>query len=258
VVDLNVTLGKPRGRETSMTENHAPVAARVADRPVGRVLVVDCDRTTAGALRYGGHEIKTVAGWKRAGSLLRRGHFVAVIIDPGGGDDAGRTIHELRLRTDLPIIAIGHRTDETHAVAVFDAGADDYLPRPVGSEELLAHLRARLRRTTSARDEPPVVTSAFTIHLADRRLVLADGDEPALSPLEWRVTEILVRRARHLVPLDDVLLALWGSEGLHKGYHLRSLMSGIRRKAEPEPAHPQYFITIAGLGVKFEPDGIAS
>ena len=236
-----------------MTWSCATPATPMVEPSGDTVLVVDCDRATSAALRYGGYEVKTTAGLNRASGLLRREHFGAIIIDPGGGDDAAQTIQELRLRTDIPIIAIGLRTDEIHEVAVLDAGSDDYLPQPVGAEELLAHLRARLRRTTSAGDEPPVITSAFTIYLADRRLVLADGEERGLSPLEWRVIEILVRRARHLVPLDDVLLALWGSEGLHKGYHLRSLMSGIRRKAEPQPGHPQYFITVAGLGLKFEP-----
>lgn len=218
------------------------------------MLAIDCDRATTAALRYGGYMVRTLPGWKRASNRLGREQFGAIVVDLDRAADAEEAVRELRLRTDIPILAVGAHTDETYRIAILDAGADDYLPEPFGVEALLAYLRARLRRTVTTEDDSPVVTSAFTIHLADRRVVLADGEEQPLAPLEWRVAEILLRRAGHLVPQDEVLTALWGSEGLHKGYHLRALMSAIRHKLEPDPGRPRYFVTVAGLGVKFEPD----
>jgi two-component system KDP operon response regulator KdpE len=225
------------------------------DEGAERVLVVIGDRPTAAALRYGGYEVRTAPSLKRAGSLLRRERFAVVVLGPSVNDeDRARLTRELRLRTDLPIIALGPNPDELHAVRLLDAGADDYLSTPIGSEELLAHVRARLRRARHPEVEEPIVTPAFTIHLDDRRLVLANGSEPKLSPLEWRLIEILAGRAGHLASQPEVLANLWGSEGAHKGYHLRALMAGIRKKTEPEPSHPRYFITVPGLGVKLETD----
>jgi two-component system KDP operon response regulator KdpE len=168
-------------------------------------------------------------------------------------------VAELRARTEAPIIVVSSRGDELDKVAVLDAGADDYVIKPFGVDELLARLRAVLRRIT-ARDpdddnDTPIATADFTIHLADRRLVGTDGREIHLTRVEWRMVEVLAQRAGHLVPHEKLLVAVWGPKGLEKPGNVRVNMAHIRAKVEPEPTHPRYFVTAPGLGVRFDPRG---
>jgi two-component system KDP operon response regulator KdpE len=138
--------------------------------------------------------------------------------------------------------------DEVSKVSVLDAGADDYLTKPFGIAELLARLRATLRRSSHPVDESPVTTADFTIHLADRRWLPADGSEVRLTPTEWKVVEMLVNRPGHLVTQAELLQAIWGPKAIERTEYLRVHMTTIRRKVEPDPAHPRYFLTAPGLG----------
>jgi len=220
------------------------------------VLIVDGDwttrRSTIAALRYGGFESDTVASVKEAVRRLRRRRYAGIIVDPGEDQAAAAKLVELRTRTDLPIIVVTYTDDRRHTIRCLDAGADDYMVRPVDPEELLARLRAVLRRVVAHEDEPPVVTDDFSIALADRRIARRDGTEVQLSPIEWQLVETLVRRAGHLVTREELLASVWGPQSVGKTQYLRVHMASIRQKLEPDHAHPRYFVTAPGLGLRFQ------
>jgi two-component system, OmpR family, KDP operon response regulator KdpE len=220
---------------------------------MGSVLVVDPDwsgrRGTVAALRYGGFEVETVGSVKEAGRRLRSRRYVGIIVDPGR--QSATMVFELRARTDAPIIVVSASDERVHRIDCLDAGADDYLTLPFDPEELLARLRAVLRRTVSVEDEPPIVTDDFTIELAERRVVRNDGTEVPLSPIEWKLVEALVRRAEHLVTREELLASVWGPDAVEKTHYLRVHMASIRHKLEPDHAHPRFFVTVPGLGLKF-------
>jgi two-component system, OmpR family, KDP operon response regulator KdpE len=221
---------------------------------VSTLLVVDPDghhrRGTVAALRYGGFETETVGSMKEAGRRLRLRHYVGIVIDPGGQSAVAR-IAELRARTDVAIVVVSAEENGGRTVDCLDAGADDYVPLPFDPEELLARLRAVLRRTRPLEDEPPVVTDAFSIEFAQRRVLRRDGTEVLLSPIEWRLVEVLVRRADHLVTREELLASVWGPDAVEKTHYLRVHMAGIRQKLEPDHARPRFFVTVPGLGLKF-------
>ena len=222
------------------------------------VLIVDPDRHSrrlvSRALRSAGYAAESAPDPSRAASLLRRRRLDAVIFDPselGAGD----TVNALRAQTVLPILVVSASDNVWDKVAVLDAGADDYLTKPFGVEELLARLRVALRRPwRAALDTPSVSTADFTIHLADRRWQAADGTEVVLTPTEWRVVEVLVAHAGHLVTQDELLRRVWGPGAVGKAHYLRVQMAAIRRKVEPDRTRPRYFITAPGLGLRFDPD----
>jgi two-component system KDP operon response regulator KdpE len=223
------------------------------------VLVVDPDgrdrRVTTAALRHGGFTTESVRSLARATSALRRHSIGAVIVDPDGTDPV-ETVSALRALTTAPILVVNPSGVEAAKVAALDAGADDYLTKPVGTEELLARLRVVLRRLSPPENEDVRVTTPdWTIHLADRRLVRKDGTEVRLTPIEWRMVQMLVTRAGHLVSQAELLRGIWGPKAVEKTHYLRVQLAAIRRKLEPDPRHPRYFITAPGLGLRFEPAG---
>jgi two-component system KDP operon response regulator KdpE len=222
------------------------------------VLVADADqrarRVMAAALRFGGYAVETARTLRQAGFLLRRHQPAAVIIDPAD-DRPAEAIAALRMRTDVPIIVVSDADAAWDKVSLLDAGADDYLAKPFVVEELVARLRAALRRTVGRAEDAPLATAHFTIHLADRRLLRSDGSEARLTPTEWKLVEMLVRRNGRLVGHAELLGGVWGPEAVEKTNYLRVYMASIRRKLEPEPAHPRYFITVTGVGLRFDPEG---
>ena len=221
------------------------------------VLVSDPDgrshKLIASALRFGGYGIESVRAPSRISSVIRRRRLDAVIVDPAE-TGATEAVAALRAQTDVPIIVVSGNTAEWDKVAMLDAGADDYLTKPFGTEELLARLRVALRHTLRPKEaDAPIATADFTIHLEDRRWVRRDGIEVRLTPLEWRVVEMLVRRAGHLVTQAELLEGAWGPKAAGKAHYLRVQLTAIRRKVEPDPARPRYFITVSGLGLRFDP-----
>jgi len=224
------------------------------------VVVADDDprdrARTAAALRLAGYRVRVARSSTHAGALLRRSDVAAVIVDPTV-EAAPTTVAALRARTKVPIIVTSASVHEWDKVAVLDAGADDYLSKPFGVEELLARLRAIFRRVVEDGrvDIAPIVTADFVVHLADRRLVRTDGAEVHLTRVEWRLVEELARRRGHLVPHDELLLAVWGPSAVEKPGNIRVNMAHIRAKLEPEPGRPRYFLTAPGLGLRFDPTG---
>jgi two-component system KDP operon response regulator KdpE len=174
-----------------------------------------------------------------------------VIVDLGlPGIDGVEVVRRLRAGSAVPIVVLSVRDTEREKVAALDAGADDYVTKPFGMDELLARMRAALRRS-AATEEPAVVeTDAFTVDLATR-LVRRDGAPVRLTPTEYHLVEVLVRNAGRLVTHRELLQEVWGPSYGRETNYLRVYMAQIRRKLEPEPARPRYFITEPGVGYRF-------
>ncbi|HEY3096501.1 MAG TPA: response regulator [Acidimicrobiia bacterium] len=223
---------------------------------MSRVLVVDDEtkirRTVGINLRAHGFEVD-VAGTGEAGlDLAARHHPDAVVVDlelPGiGGIDV---IEGIRRWSGVPIIVLSVRDTEADKVAALDAGADDYVTKPFGMDELLARIRAALRHP-GAEEWPIVETTSFTIDLASKRVTRA-GREVRLTPTEWQLVEVLVRNRGKLVPQRQLLEAVWGRQARDQSGSLREYVARLRRKLEPDPSRPRYLATEAGLGYRFEP-----
>jgi two-component system KDP operon response regulator KdpE len=164
-------------------------------------------------------------------------------------------IHGLRGWTAVPIIVLSARTAEAQKVAALDAGANDYVSKPFGMDELLARMRVALR-TSAPPDESPVIETAdFTIDLAAKRIRKGHADV-RLTATEWQVVEILARNPGKLITQRYLLEHVWGLTDTKTNY-VRVFMVAIRKKLEPDPAHPRYFITEPGSGLRFVPEGDA-
>ncbi|HEX3668427.1 MAG TPA: response regulator [Acidimicrobiia bacterium] len=223
---------------------------------MSRVLVVDDEpqilRALGINLRARGYEVDLAPEGERALDVAARHHPDVVVLDLGlPGIDGVDVIRGLRGWSQVPIVVLSVRDAEGDKVAALDAGADDYVTKPFGMDELLARLRAALRRTTPAEEEALVETEDFTIDLAAKK-VRRDGEEVRLTPTEWNLVEVLVRNRGRLVAQTQLLQDVWGPQYHDETNYLRVFMAQVRRKLEPEPAHPRYFITEPGMGYRFE------
>jgi two-component system KDP operon response regulator KdpE len=221
---------------------------------VSRVLVVDDElpmrRTLDIGLRAGGYDVELAATGEEALELAAREEPDAVILDLGlPGIDGIQVAQGLRGWSAVPIIVLSARGAEAVKVAALDAGADDYVTKPFGMDELLARLRAALRRANPAFDVTTVRTADFTIDLVAKTVVVPSG-EVRLTPTEWQIVELLVRHRGRLVSQTQLLRDVWGPEYHDETHYLRVYMSQLRRKLEPDPAHPRYFITEPGMGYR--------
>jgi len=224
---------------------------------MSRVLVVDDEpqilRALAINLRARGYEVDLASDGEQALQLAGHHHPDVVVLDLGlPGIDGVDVIRGLRGWTSIPIVVLSVRDAEHDKVAALDAGADDYVTKPFGMDELLARLRAALRRATPADEAPIIQTPAFTIDLAAKR-VHRDGEEVRLTPTEWHLVEVLVRNPGRLVSQRQLLQEVWGPEYHDETGYLRVHMANVRRKLEPEPSRPRYFFTDPGMGYRFEP-----
>jgi two-component system KDP operon response regulator KdpE len=224
---------------------------------VTRVLAVDDEpqllRALVTNLRARGYDADGAPTGELALELAARHHPDVVVLDLGLPTLTGiEVIHGLRGWTDVPIIVLSARDAERDKIAALDAGADDYVTKPFGMGELLARVRAALRRRAPATGEAALVeTDAFTIDLAAKRVTNAAG-EVRLTPTEWHVVEMLVRNAGKLVSQGALLREVWGPEYGTETNYLRVYLAHIRRKLEPDPSHPRFFITEPGMGYRFE------
>jgi len=206
---------------------------------MSRVLVVDDElpmrRTLDIGLRASGYDVELAATGEEALELAGRREPDAVILDLGlPGVDGIHVAQGLRGWSAVPIIVLSARGTEAVKVAALDAGADDYVTKPFGMDELLARLRAALRRANPALDVGTVRTADFTIDLL-AKTVTAGGAEVRLTPTEWQILELLVRQRGRLVSQSSLLRDVWGPE--------------YQRET-----HPRYFITEPGMGYRFMVD----
>ena len=226
-----------------------------------KVLVVDDEPQIVRALRINlsarGYEVSTAASGQEALRVAAAVKPDVVVLDLGLPDIDGATVIEgLRGWTSVPIIVLSARTDSGDKVSALDAGADDYVTKPFGMDELLARLRAAVRRASAASpssgEDAVVVTPAFTVDLAAKK-VLRDGAEVHLTPTEWGVLELLVRNRGKLVAQKQLLQEVWGPTYASETHYLRVYLAQLRRKLEPQPSHPRHLLTEAGMGYRFEP-----
>lgn len=226
-----------------------------------RVLAVDDEppmlRALAVNLRARGYEVDLAGTGEAALELAARHRPDLVILDLGLPGISGlEVIRGLRGWTDTPILVLSARDREADKVAALDAGADDYVTKPFGMGELLARLRATLRRASPAPLEAVVRTADFSVDLGARRVVRG-GEDVRLTPTEWHLVEVLVRNRGRLVTGRQLLQEVWGPAYGEETNYLRVHFAHIRRKLEPEPSRPRYFVTEPGMGYRFEggPDG---
>jgi len=179
-----------------------------------------------------------------------------VLLDLGlPGLDGIAVIHALRSWTHVPIIVLTARDDERSKVLALDSGADDYVTKPFGIAELLARIRATLRRNPTD-DEPADITSRhFRLDLVARQAFAGpDLAEVRLTPTEWAIAVHLARHPHRLITYKQLVEAVWGPNYDPDQNLVRVHMAHIRRKLEPDPANPRYFVTDSGMGYRYEPD----
>ncbi|MFB7057136.1 response regulator [Streptomyces vinaceus] len=225
-----------------------------------RVLVVDDEPQIVRALvinlKARKYEVDAAADGAQALELAAARHPDVVVLDLGLPDmDGVEVIKGLRGWTRVPILVLSARHSSDEKVEALDAGADDYVTKPFGMDELLARLRAAVRRaepgTGSGEDEVIVETDGFTVDLAAKKAV-REGRDVRLTPTEWHLLEVLVRNGGKLVSQKQLLQEVWGpSYGTETNY-LRVYMAQLRRKLEADPSHPRHFITEPGMGYRFE------
>jgi two-component system KDP operon response regulator KdpE len=209
-------------------------------------------RALSANLRARGYDVDLAPTGEVALEAAARHHPDVVILDLGLPGMSGLdVIRGLRGWTDVPILILSARDGEDDKIAALDAGADDYVTKPFGMGELLARVRAALRRATPGDQEPIVQTADFTVDLNAKKVVTAAG-EARLTPTEWQLVEVLVRNAGKLVMSRQLLREVWGPHYGEETNYLRVHFAHIRRKLEPEPSHPRYFITEPGMGYRFQ------
>jgi len=226
---------------------------------VTKVLVIDDEAPILQALRINlsarKYEVSTAADGAAGLAAMARDRPDVLILDLGLPDmDGTDVIKGVRGWTSTPIIVLSAWGQESKKVAALDAGADDYVTKPFGMDELLARLRAAVRRATPAAAEPVVSTGHFTVDLSAKRVV-KEGADVRLTPTEWQLLEVLVRNADRLVTQRQLLQEVWGPGYLKEASYLRVYMANLRRKLEPSPSRPRYLLTEPGMGYRFMPGG---
>jgi two-component system KDP operon response regulator KdpE len=222
-----------------------------------RILVVDDEpqilRALGTNLRARDYDVDLASTGEEALALAARKHPDLVIVDLGLPTiDGVEVIRGLRGWTEVPIIVLSVREGEGDKVDALDAGADDYVTKPFGMDELLARMRAALRRAVPGEEEAVVETVDFRADLAAKR-VERDGEEIRLTPTEWQIVETLIRHPGRLITQRQLLQSVWGPQYEKETNYLRVYLAQIRRKLEPDPAKPRYFVTEPGIGYRFEP-----
>ena len=222
-----------------------------------RVLVIDDEPSILRALRINltarNYEVSTASDGASGLAAVSRERPDVLILDLGLPDmDGTDVIHGVRGWTSTPIIVLSVWGQEHQKVAALDAGADDYVTKPFGMDELLARLRAAVRRASPAPDEPVVTTPDFTVDLAAKRVRRDYGGDIRLTPTEWQLLEILVRNRGRLVTQRQLLQEVWGPAYESESNYLRVYVAQLRRKLEPEPSRPRYLLTEPGMGYRFQ------
>ena len=236
-----------------------------------RVLVVDDEPQILRALRINlrvrEYQVDVAATGTEALEMAGRHPPDLVILDLGLPDlDGVEVIQGLRGWTKAPIIVLSGRADSTDKVEALDAGADDYVTKPFGVEELLARMRAAVRRTGGAEDLPKIQLGRLLVDLAAKRVTrqapvpVTSGeasdeasDDIRLTPTEWHLLEVLLRNPGKLLSRNQLLTEVWGPGYADATGNLRLYMAQLRRKLEPDPARPRWFITEPGMGYRYQP-----
>ncbi|MFE4541191.1 response regulator [Arthrobacter sp. NPDC056727] len=221
------------------------------------VLVVDDDQHLLKALRITlqahGYTVETAADGEEALLAASRNPPQLVVLDLGLPDmDGAAVLRELRRWSTAPVLVLSARHGSSDKVDALDAGADDYITKPFGLEELLARLRALLRRAPEAPEPSTVDTAEFSVDLG-RRMVTRNGEPVRLTPTEWSILELLVRNPGKLITQQQILASVWGPAYEKEANYLRVYMAQLRRKLEADTGNPRHLLTEAGVGYRFRP-----
>ena len=220
-----------------------------------KILVADDDPQILNALRITlaarGYDVVHARDGRQALDRAIDTHPDLVILDLGMPELNGiEVITAIRGWSTVPILVVSGRSDSADKVAVLDVGADDYVTKPFATDELLARIRALTRRRPNE-DEAPVVRFADVVVDLGRRRVTRSDAPVRLTPTEWRILELLVRNAGRLVSRETMLVEVWGPHHTQDTGYLRLYVAQLRKKLEPEPAHPVHLLTEAGMGYRF-------
>jgi two-component system KDP operon response regulator KdpE len=212
-------------------------------------------RTLALNLSSRGYDVTSAASATVALAQIRRMPPDVLVLDLGLPDlDGLEVIRELRdYGPELPIIVLSARTGSHDKVAALDLGAVDYVTKPFDMNELIARLRAVIRRTTLEANGLHVSVGTIDVDLDTRTARHADGTGVHLTRTEWRILEILLRQPGRLVTARELLTAVRGDPDHTEGSYLRIYFAQLRRKLEPEPSRPRYLLTEPGMGYRFQP-----
>jgi two-component system, OmpR family, KDP operon response regulator KdpE len=220
-----------------------------------RVLVVDDERSIRRFLKASlGSQfvILEAANGEEALTAAATEHPDVIILDLGLPDiDGVEVTRRLREWSQIPIIIVSVREQEQDKIAALDAGADDYLTKPFGVGELMARLRAALRRSAQT-DSEPVFTSGRLVVDMNQREVRVDGQAVALTPTEYDLLRTLIKHVGKVMTHDQLLRAVWGTAYESETHMLQVNISNLRRKIEPDPSRPSYIVTEPGVGYKLK------
>ncbi len=221
------------------------------------VLVVDDEPALARALEINlkahGWRVTTAADGRGALDAVASVHPDIVLLDLGLPDlDGMEVIEGIRGWTNVPIVVLSARQLGEDKVGALDMGADDYITKPFAMQELMARLRAALRRSAAPEAEhEPLKIGDLVIDFARKR-VTRNGDDVSLTPTEWAFIDLLARNVGKLVTREQILREVWGPSYLSETHYLRVYAAQLRRKLEADPAHPRHIITSHGVGYTLE------
>ncbi|MBB1195498.1 response regulator [Curtobacterium flaccumfaciens] len=224
-----------------------------------KVLIADDDaqlvRALSVTLSARGYDVVTARDGREAIDAVITERPGLVLLDLGMPRLDGIGVLEgVRAWSQVPVLVLSGRTDSSDKVDALDAGADDYVTKPFQMDELLARLRALGRRRVVASEETPTIAiGPLLVDLVAKQVTPAEGPAIRLTPTEWRLLEVLVTNPDRLMTREMLLTEVWGpTHGNDSGY-LRLYMAQLRRKLEPDPAHPRYLVTESGMGYRFAP-----
>jgi two-component system KDP operon response regulator KdpE len=218
-----------------------------------RILVVDDERSIRRFLKVSlGSQfvILEATNGEEALSAVAAEHPDLVILDLGLPDiDGVEVTRRLREWSQVPIIVVSVRDRENDKIAALDAGADDYLTKPFGVGELMARLRAAIRRSAQTENEPVFTSGKLAVDLGQREVRL--GEQPVfLTPTEYDLLRTLVKHAGKVLTHDQLLRAVWGTGYESETHMLQVNISNLRQKIEPDPSRPTYIVTEPGVGYR--------
>jgi two-component system, OmpR family, KDP operon response regulator KdpE len=257
----------PSARLATSTSNAAPASPAAVTAPVTsaapvtamskRILIVEDEPALLRALRINlrarGYDVATAPNGRDALAEAQRRPPDAVLLDLGLPDlDGTQVIAHLRTWSTAPVIVLSGRAGPGDKIGALDAGADDYVTKPFSMEELLARLRAALRREDQPADGTTFTIGHCVVDLTAHQ-VTRNGEPIHLTPTEWRLLEILLHAPGQLVSSDKLLNAVWGPGFERSTHYLRFHMAGLRRKLEDDPPRPHHLLTEPGMGYRYQP-----
>jgi two-component system KDP operon response regulator KdpE len=230
---------------------------RLMSKSGARVLVVDDEpeivRTLERSLLAHGYEVFTANSGMEAMAAVQAHRPDVMLLDLGLPGISGLEVcQQVRAQSNLPIIVLSVKGAERDKVQALDLGADDYVPKPFGINEVLARVRVALRHTARvvAGTQPRLVAGPLSVDIA-QRLVTLNGQEVKLTPTEYDLLKVLIQHKGKIMTRQMLLSQVWGTGYGADSHYLHVYVGQLRRKIEPDPAHPRFILTVPGVGYRF-------